>query len=86
MTNQQDYLDSIIASLARIKLSEPGEETLECLDKFLEMIGNKLDPAGLWNIEDTDWAHLILQAESRAEALDCFTYAECGRLARSKPL
>lgn len=84
MTTKQDYLNSIIQGLARVKLSEPSEAILEYLDTVVHRIADELDPNCAHVLEDPEWAVFILQAESRQEALDCFEEAERHRLNREQ--
>lgn len=83
MTTKQDYLNSIVQGLARIKLSDPTETTLQYLDEIVHVITAELDPNRDHVLEDTEWAHFILQAETEKEAWECFQQAEYYRLGRN---
>lgn len=82
MTTKQDYINSIIQGLARIKLSEPSEAILEHLDGIVHVVADELDPNCDHVLEDADWAHFILQAETEEDAWECFVQAEYHRLQR----
>ena len=62
MTTKQDYIGSILQSLAGIALSEPSHESLAEIDSVIGEFHRKLDPKGYNTVLSYDDATEILGA------------------------
>ncbi len=76
MTTKQDYIGSILQSLATITISEPHPEFLAAIDAAIGKFCHEIDPKGHNSVDDPDDAIEILTAfpwsATNDEAIYCF--------------
>lgn len=62
MTTKQDYIGSILQSLATITISEPHPEFLAAIDAAIGKFSSEIDPKGHNHVTDPNEAIEILTA------------------------
>lgn len=74
MTTKQDYIGSILQSLATITISEPHPEFLAAIDAAIGKFCHEIDPQGHNNVDNPDDAIEILTAFPWSATDDEATY------------